>query len=102
MSIETMLGRLDFQLWIEKMGYNRKQVREAAATIGMTGATIASQTSSGTRELTLTERLAMSAVRAGLKPWTPDNDQEIADLATLREMIKRFAQRGSDDESNAA
>ena len=82
MNDETqMLRRLDFQIWLERMGYNRKQVREAAGRIGMTGATIASQTSSGTRELTVTERLAMAAVRAGLPPWTPETDQEIADLA---------------------
>ena len=105
MNDETqMLRRLDFQIWLERMGYNRKQVREAAGRIGMTGATIASQTSSGTRELTVTERLAMAAVRAGLPPWTPETDQEIADLAELREIVSRFSSRSSASpaDSNAA
>ena len=102
--LKKMTARLDFQIWLERMGYNRKQVSKAAATIGMTGPTTVSQTSSGTRELTYTERLAMAAVRAGLPAWTPETDQEIADMAELRAIVTRLSvqKRASDDEANAA
>lgn len=84
--------KTDFALWIERMGYNGKQVREAAARIGL-GATTASQTSTGARELTDTERLAMAAVRAGLPAWTPETDEEIADVADLRAIVQRTSAR---------
>nr|CAD6606026.1 hypothetical protein RNT25_01767 [arsenite-oxidising bacterium NT-25] len=66
-----------FRIWVARMGFNQKQVSKAAGEIGIDSATTASQTFTGRRELTLAERLAMSAVRAGLQPWTPDYDDEL-------------------------
>lgn len=66
-----------FRVWVARMGFNQKQVTKAAREIGIDNVTSASQTFTGKRELTLSERLAMSAVRAGLKPWTPDYDDEL-------------------------
>ena len=66
----------DFRTWVARMGFNSKQQSQAALLIGMEGR-VASSTSTGKRELTPTERLAMSAIRAGLKPWTPEYDDEL-------------------------
>lgn len=71
----------DFKRWSALMGFNRKQVRECCRLIGITGPTSASMISTGKRELKETERLAMSALRLGLKPWTPDYDDELQLLA---------------------
>lgn len=67
----------DFKRWFKAMGYNERQVMMAAGTIGITGASIASGLSTGRRDLTETERLAMSAARIGLKPWSPEYDDEL-------------------------
>ncbi len=59
-----------FRVWVIRMGFNQKQITAAANTIGIQNSVTASLTFNGKRELTLTERLAMSARRAGLQPWT--------------------------------
>ena len=81
----------DFPAWMEKMGYHGKQVSLAGSQIGMSGKTTAQMTYQGTRALSDTERLAMAAVRAGLPAWTPETDQEIADVKSLREIIRRLS-----------
>ena len=81
----------DFAAWMEKMGYHGKQVSLAGSQIGMSGKTTAQMTYQGTRALSDTERLAMAAVRAGLPAWTPETDQEIADVKSLREIIRRLS-----------
>lgn len=92
--LDTMGKRYDFAVWMEKMGYHGKQVSHAGSQIGMSGKTTAQMTYQGTRALSDTERLAMAAVRAGLPAWTPETDQEIADVKTLREIIDRLSRRG--------
>lgn len=67
----------DFRTWAGRLGYNNRQTTEAAELIGMTGQTKVSFTYTGKRDLTVCERLAMSAVRAGLKPWSPEYDDEL-------------------------
>jgi hypothetical protein len=90
---DAMTARLDFAAWMEKMGYHGKQVTVAGEQIGMTGRATAQNTYRGERQLTETERLAMAAVRAGLPAWTPETDQEIADVKALREIVERLSRR---------
>lgn len=66
-----------FRAWATRMGFHNKQVLMAGQKIGIKNTTTASLTYRGKRELTLTERLAMSAVRAGLQPWDPAYDDEL-------------------------
>ena len=66
----------DFREWMERMGFNGHQVAIAGSLVGL-GATTLSKTRSGQRDLTHAERLAMSAVRAGLQPWTPEYDDKL-------------------------
>lgn len=68
--------RSDLREWMERMGFNGHQVTLAGGMIGMEG-NVLSLTRSGERDLTLAERLAMTAVRAGLKPWSPEYDDEL-------------------------
>lgn len=93
--LDEMTARLDFAAWMEKMGYHGKQVTLAAKQIGIGNERTAGDTYRGTRKLTDTERLAMAAVRAGLPAWTPETDQEIADVRALREIIERLSRRSS-------
>lgn len=67
----------DFRIWLNRMGFNAKQVAMGAELIGMAGRGTASATAAGKRQLTETERLAMTAARLGLKPWTPEYDDEL-------------------------
>lgn len=67
----------DFRIWASRMGFNQRQVAAAGEKIGINNKWTASSTATGKRELTLAERLAMSAVRAGLQPWTPEYDAEL-------------------------
>jgi hypothetical protein len=71
----------DFAEWMKVMGYNGKQVTEAAAMIGIENRFTASNTFRDKRALSKAERLAMSAVRAGLKEWTPENDVQSSALS---------------------
>lgn len=73
-----------FRVWVIRMGFNQKQITAAANTIGIQSSATASLTFNGKRELTLTERLAMSARRAGLQPWTPDYDAELTEASPVR------------------
>ena len=74
----------DFRIWVARSGFNSRQISKAAALIGISGLNTVSSLSTGRRELTVSERLAMSAVRAGLKPWTPDYDDELKRAAADR------------------
>lgn len=63
-----------FRDWCTRLGFNdKKQLSVAGELLGMERRT-ASKTANGHRELTQVERLAMSAIRAGLQPWTPGYD----------------------------
>jgi hypothetical protein len=65
----------DFTIWRERMGFGVKQTGHAASLIGYR-ARSATAMATGKRRPDRTDRLAMSAVRAGLEPWTPQNDKE--------------------------
>jgi hypothetical protein len=80
----------DFAEWMKVMGYNGKQVSEAAKTIGIDGKNTASMTYNGQRALTLTERLAMTAVRAGLAPWSPETDTDISEVIAIKRAFDRM------------
>ncbi len=67
----------DFRIWVARMGFNQREITKAAREVGINNRTTVSETFQGRRELTLSERLAMTAVRAGLKPWTPEYDDEL-------------------------
>ncbi len=77
----------DFQKWCAMMGFNGKQVGEAGKSIGISQQS-AVRTNTGRRELTETDRLAMAAVRAGLKPWTPETDKESAAMGAVFDLIR--------------
>ncbi len=91
-SPDKMFARLDFSVWMEKMGFNGKQVGAAGEAIGLDARGTPGRLYRGERPLTDTERLAMAAVRAGLPAWTPETDQEIQDVKALREIVDRAAQ----------
>ncbi len=76
----------DFEIWMQAMGFNGKQIGEAGARIGLTN-TSARMTRSGNRDLKLVERLAMSAIRAGLPPWSPEDDAEVHGVGSLKETL---------------
>lgn len=92
----------DFQRWMRALGMHGKQVFEAARRIGIDSTDTAGRRHRGEYELTETERLAMAAVRAGLPPWTPETDQEIADIMEFRSMLDRAAARRSSQMVQAA
>jgi hypothetical protein len=71
----------DFAEWMKVMGYNGKQVTEAAALIGIENKFTASNTFRDKRALSKSERLAMSAVRAKLPEWTPETDAQTSAFA---------------------
>lgn len=73
------LTTTEFRTWLQSMGLSRSATSVGAGLIGITGRTRASETATGKRDLTLTERLAMSAVRAGLSPWQPEYETELAE-----------------------
>lgn len=76
-----------FAQWLAAMGYNKKQVTIAGETIGLTTAE-AVRRNTGEVESDLTQRLAMSAVRAGLPPWSPKVDGEIVMVAQALELVR--------------
>ena len=60
-----------FAAWARQMGFSGKEITRAGALIGLSEAQ-ASRSNTGKRELSRTERMAMSAASAGLAPWSPD------------------------------
>lgn len=77
----------DAAIWLERMGFNGKQVSMAAERIGMSGRNFMRRRD-GESDLTLTERLAMAAVRAGLPPWTPEVDSHLEAFSNIRKQIE--------------
>lgn len=69
----------DFRVWLARMGFHSRQVTAGAELIGIRNSSTASATNTGARELSASERLAMSAVRVGLKPWSPAYDDELVE-----------------------
>ena len=69
-----------FRQFVLATGRNLKQIAETGALIGLP-LRRSIDLSAGRRELSPAELLAMSAHRAGLKPWTPEYDQELQRIA---------------------
>lgn len=76
-----------FSQWLAAMGYNKKQVTKAGETLGLTTAE-AVRRNTGEIESDLTQRLAMSAIRAGLPPWSPKADAEIVTVGQALELVR--------------
>ena len=77
-------------IWLEQMGFNGKQVSAAAEQIGLSGRQL-TRKRDGEAELTLQDRLAMAAARAGLQPWTPETDRDLAMVRALRDRAGTMA-----------
>lgn len=77
----TIATKNDFLNWMTRMGLNQKQTYHGAKMIGIMGQTSASHTVTGKRDLKQVERLAMSALRLGLKPWSPEYDAQLEQMA---------------------
>jgi len=77
-----------FREWMHRMGFNGKQVTKAGNAIGMTGVRSIQATGTGEREVTETERLAMSAVAAGLEPWSPDYHDKLVKVRSVMDLIE--------------
>lgn len=78
----------DFSEWMRARGFHGKQISEAGRAIGHGNATTSQKTYHGERELTDTERLAMSAVAAGLAPWTPETERETAAVRAFLDLVR--------------
>lgn len=64
-------------IWTARMELRGRKFAKAAELIGIdddSANSTVTRINAGKRELTRTERLAMTAVRAGLEPWTPEYD----------------------------
>ena len=68
-------GDSDFKKWATAMGFTGREVGKAGEAIGI-GMTSAREHYRGETEVSLTERLAMAAVAAGLPAWTPGFDRK--------------------------
>lgn len=69
-----------FRQFVKASGFNLKQIALAAEKLGMKAHT-AFHYSRGIREPDEVARLAMSAYRAGLAPWTPEIDAQLDRIA---------------------
>ncbi|OFX01222.1 MAG: hypothetical protein A3E78_02785 [Alphaproteobacteria bacterium RIFCSPHIGHO2_12_FULL_63_12] len=80
-----------FSQWLVAMGFNKKQVTKAGELIGI-ATPAAVRRNTGDVESDLTERLAMAAIRAGLPPWSPKTDAEIAAVGHAVEFIRHVVE----------
>ena len=80
-----------FKLWMEYMGFNQKQVAKAGETIGIGARNTASRRYTGEMEETETERLAMSARAAGLRPWSPSYHSHLTAIKAVADLIDEKA-----------
>lgn len=80
----------DFRAWVAHLGYNKRQVTMAADTLGL-GEVVASRLNRGERELSRTERLAMTAVAIGLPEWSPQTMAEVDAYRHLIEALRSVA-----------
>ena len=90
-----------FKEWLARMGFNQRQVTMGGNLIGMMGERSISATSSGDREATMTERLAMSAVAAGLEPWSPEYHKKLETIRGIMDMINERANSGPEKDEAA-
>lgn len=87
-----MADENDFREWMRVAGFNGREVTKAGEAIGMPQS-IAKNTSRGARELSETERLAMSAALAGLPPWTPEKTEAIKAAGVAADLILDVAEK---------
>ena len=73
------------------MGFNGKQVSAAGAALGVKSYNTIKARMIDRDDLTEAELLAMSAIRAGLQPWTEENDAEALRMRRLLEAAKEVA-----------
>jgi hypothetical protein len=74
-----------FKTWMDRMGFNGKEVSVAGEAIGVGYDTVRKRLINSDNA-SLTERLAMSALRAGLEPWSEDYDE--GELARVRKVLE--------------
>lgn len=72
-----------FRLWANALGLS---IVEAGEKLGV-GKRQASARARGEQDLSLAERYAMAAIRAGLPPWQPETDRYIASVGVVRETV---------------
>jgi hypothetical protein len=78
-----------FASWIAAKGYNRKQVAEAGATLGLS-AQAAGFRNRGAVTMSELELLGLTAAYFGLPPWRPDFADKLDDRA--RTMMRLAAE----------
>lgn len=83
-------GGNDFRRWLVACGHNAKQVSAAGALIGLTDRAALARYR-GELPLNLTERLAMTAARLGLPPWSPDTAGEVEGAGEALDLAHRLA-----------
>lgn len=74
-----------FREWMKRMGYNLRQLSEAANSIGVNYDALRKRPNEQVSE---TELLAMAARRAGLGPWSPETDPGLVKVRRLIEVIE--------------
>ena len=84
----------DFKKWATSMGFNGKEVSKAGEVIGI-GMTSARERYRGEKEISLTERLAMAAIAAGLPAWSPEVDDELKARRELLAAVKTYRGGGA-------
>jgi hypothetical protein len=77
-----------FKVWMELMKFNGKEVGKAGSLIGLGTRETASAKNTGKSEVNHTELLAMSAVAAGLKPWSPEYHPHLVAVKEIQTMIE--------------
>lgn len=80
-----------FLQWLVAMGFNGKQIAKGGELLGYT-MPMSARRSSGDVEITLAERLAMSALRAGLPPWSPGTDAEIVSVKLIADYARSLVE----------
>lgn len=70
-----------FLAWAKALGFNLKELSKAGSLIGMLPRTTASR--SAGKRMEMAERLAMSAVVAGLPEWSPEHQRGLEGVRRL-------------------
>ncbi|MCW5697346.1 MAG: hypothetical protein KIS96_11525 [Bauldia sp.] len=87
-------ARTDFFLWREAMGFHQKEMARVADAVGMTVVSAGAR-NRGEVELSVTERLAMSAARVGLPPWSPEVEPDLIALRGIRDVVEAAKHQGA-------
>lgn len=77
-----------YEQWLESMGiYHGEIYDKSSELLGMSRHQV-QPLKTGAREPSRTQLLAMAAVRAGLGPWSPDNDEELKAISVFVDRIQ--------------